>query len=388
MNLHDVGLQSGTIWKRLVTGGPYVNEAMSISVLSAVILIGVGVIALADHSVSSFPLASLYILPLTICALVYPFRVTFLLCLGCWLLHDFVTPFREAGLPQHLLRGGTTLLGYLVVVGVVNGLGTQRRRAAELAMKQRDELAAEIQLGAEVQQSILPRSIPKIAGFEFAARMQPAKAIAGDYYGFIELSDRETAIVIADVSGKGVAAGLLMPSIEVALQMEARKAPGTGDLLHTFNNVVHQVTGGRRFISLFYGKLCHESQTLQYTNAGHNPPLLIRPGKDSIQLAEGGPVLGVLPNADYRSDTVSLHEGDVLVFFTDGVVETENAEGEEYSANRLANLVRSKLDLDPNQLIDEIFASVADFSGGAAQFDDMTVAVIRVTSAPLGVSHP
>jgi hypothetical protein len=92
---------------------------MSISVLSVVILIGVGVIALADHSVSSFPLASLYILPLTLCALVYPFRVTLLLCLGCWLLHDFVSPFRVAGSQQHLLRGGTTLLGYLVVVGVV-----------------------------------------------------------------------------------------------------------------------------------------------------------------------------------------------------------------------------------------------------------------------------
>ena len=384
MELDELGLRLRSIWKRLVTGGPYVNEAMSISVLSAVILIGVGVIALADHSVSSFPLASLYILPLTVCALVYPFGVTLLLCLGCWLLHDFVTPFREAGPQQHVLRGGTTLLGYLVVVSVVNGLGAQRRRVAELAMKERDELAAEIQLGAEVQQSILPRSIPSIAGLEIAARMQPAKVIAGDYYGFIELNERETAIIVADVSGKGVAAGLLMPSIEVALRMEARKTPDTSDLLHTFNNVVHQVTEGRRFISLFYGKLCHHSQTLKYTNAGHNPPLLIRATEDPIQLTEGGPVLGVLPNSEYKSNSVSLRKGDVLVFFTDGVVEAENPEGKEYSASRLATLVRSKLDLDPNHLIDEIFASVAEFRGVAAQFDDMTVAVIRVTSAPLG----
>jgi serine phosphatase RsbU (regulator of sigma subunit) len=368
----------------VTTGGPYVNDAMSISILSAIILIGLGVIALADHSVSSFPLASLYILPLTLCALVYPFRLTLLLCLGCWLLHDFVTPFHEAGHPQHLLRGGATLLGYLVVVSVVNSLRTQRRRAAEIAEQQREELAAEIQLGAEVQQSILPRSIPKIAGFEFAARMQPAKAIAGDYYGFIELSERETAIVIADVAGKGVAAGLLMPSIEIALRMEARKAPDVADLLHTFNNVVHQVTGGRRFISLFYGKLCHHSRTLQYSNAGHNPPLLIRPTEDSIQLAEGGPVLGILPNADYKTDTISLRRGDVLVFFTDGVVETENAAGEEYSVSRLANLVRSKRSAGANELIDEIFKSVAEYRGAVAQFDDMTVTVLRVTSAALG----
>jgi sigma-B regulation protein RsbU (phosphoserine phosphatase) len=379
MNLDDLGFRSRTIWRRLVTGGPHVDEALSISVLSAIILIGLGVIALVDHSVSSFPLASLYILPLALCALVYPFRVALLLSFGCWLLHDFVTPFREAGLQQHVLRGVTSLLGYLVVVGVVNGLATQRRRAAELAIRQRDELAAEIILGAEVQQSILPRSIPKIAGFEFAARMQPAKVIAGDYYGFIELSERRTAIIIADVSGKGVAAGLLMPSIEVALRMEARKTPATGDLLCTFNNVVHQITDGRRFISLFYGELCHHPQSLQYANAGHNPPLLIRATEDSTFLAEGGPVLGVLPGADYKTDVVSLRMGDVLILFTDGIVEAENADGEEYSVNRLASLVRSKLGVGANALIDEIFASVAEFRGPVAQLDDMTVVVVRVT---------
>lgn len=351
---------------------------MSISVLSAIVLICLGVIAVADHSVSSFPLASLYVLPLTVCALIYPFRITFWLCFGCWLLHDFVSPFREAGPSQHLLRGGTTLMGYLVVVGVVSGLGSQRRRAAELAMKQRDELAAEIQLGAEVQQSILPRSIPKITGFEIAARMQPAKVIAGDYYGFIELNERETAVIIADVSGKGVAAGLLMPSIEIALEMEARQTPETGVLLQSFNNVVHRVTGGRRFISLFYGKLCHRSKTLRYSNAGHNPPLLIRPTGEAVQLAEGGPVLGVLPNAGYGSDAVLLCNGDVLVFFTDGLVEAENEKSEEYSARRLASLVRSKLNASATELLDEIFASVAEFQGPVAQSDDMTVAVLKV----------
>lgn len=378
MSLGDSGARSRTIWRRLVTGGPYVNEAMSISVLSTIILVGLGVIALADHSVSSFPLASLYILPLTLCALVYPFRVTLVLCFGCWMLHDFVSPFRESGFHQHVLRGGTTLLGYLVVVGVVGGLGTQRRRAAELAMTQRDELAAEIQLGAEVQQSILPRSIPKIAGFDFAARMQPARTISGDYYGFIELNERETALIIADVAGKGVAAGLLMPSIEVALRMEARKTPSAGDLLRTFNNVVHQITGGRRFISLFYGKLSHHSQTLQYTNAGHNPPLLIRATEGPIQLAEGGPVLGILPDADYKTDEISLRKGDVLVFFTDGVVEAHNAEGDEYTESRLADLVRSKISAGANELIDEIFASIAKFCGPVAQHDDMTTVVVRV----------
>ena len=119
-------------------------------------------------------------------------------------------------------------------------------------------------MAAEVQQSILPRSVPTVPGFDFAARMYPAKIVAGDYYGFIELSGGEIAVVIADVSGKGVAAGLLMPSIEVALCLDAPRFPSTNDLLHTFNNVVCQITGGDRFISLFYGKLCAQSRSLQY----------------------------------------------------------------------------------------------------------------------------
>jgi sigma-B regulation protein RsbU (phosphoserine phosphatase) len=158
----------------------------------------------------------------------------------------------------------TALLGYIFVVTVVNQLGTQRRRLAELAEKQRDELAHEIQLAAEVQQSILPRSIPTVPGFEFAARMYPAKIVAGDYYGFIELPEGEIGLVIADVSGKGVATGLLMPSIEVALRMDAPRSPGTKDLLRSFNKVVCQITGGDRIISLFYGKLCLRSHSLEY----------------------------------------------------------------------------------------------------------------------------
>ena len=200
-----------------------------------------------------------------------------------------------------VLKDAITLLGYVFVVVVVNQLGAQRRRLAELAERQRDELANEIELAAEVQQGILPRSIPQVLGFDFAARMYPAKIVAGDYYGFIEFPAGEIAVVVADVSGKGVAAGLLMPSIEVALRMDAARFSSTSDLLQTFNNVVCQITGGHRFISLFYGKLSPQSHSLEYTNAGHNPPLVIRAGTDPSPLDKGGPVLGVLPNSHYES---------------------------------------------------------------------------------------
>jgi sigma-B regulation protein RsbU (phosphoserine phosphatase) len=275
------------------------------------------------------------------------------------------------------MRSATTLLGYVFVVIVVNQLGTQRRRLAALAARQRDELATEIHLAAEVQQSILPLSIPTVPGFEFAARMYPAKIVAGDYYGFIELTRGETAVVIADVSGKGVAAGLLMPSIEVTLRMDAPRFPGTSDLLITFNNVVHQITGGRRFISLFYGKLCARSRSLEYTNAGHNPPLLVRAGADPNPLDRGGPVLGVLPNSKYESDRIALNRGDVLALYTDGIVEAESPAGEQYSTTRLARIVGSHLQDSASELIESIYSSVIQFQGTTAQADDMTLVVLK-----------
>jgi hypothetical protein len=234
---------------------------MSILVLTVVVVAGISAVAYAD-TVATVSLAPLYFLPLALSALVHPLRISLALSIVCLVLHDLVDPMRNLG-TQHLTRDATTLLGYVFGVAVVSQLGAQRQRLAELAARQRDELANEIQLAGEVQQSILPRSIPSVPGFDFAARMYPAKTVAGDYYGFIELPAGEIATVIADVSGKGVAAGLLMPSIEVALRMNAPLFPNTSDLLRTFNNVVCQVTSGSRFISLFYGKLCPQSSSLE-----------------------------------------------------------------------------------------------------------------------------
>lgn len=365
------------IWRRVSTGGPYAHEQLSNAVLGAVILSGIGLVAYAEHSAPSLPLASLYIVPLALSALVYPLRVSILLALTCWILHEFAAPVRGAGI-EHLVRNASALLGYVAVIAIVDRLSAQRRQLTELATRQRDELAAEIQLGAEVQQSILPRAIPAKPGFDFAARMYPAKAIAGDYYGFIPLSDQETGLVIADVSGKGVAAGLLMPSIEVALRMDARRFPGTNDLLRAFNNVVLQVTQGKRFISMFYGKLCSTSNALQYTNAGHNPPLLIRTGTTPMPLQKGGPVLGVIPDADYETESITLHKGDALILYTDGVVEAEDEAGEQYSLQRLAALISSHPHATAQELITRIHDSVTSFGGARAQQDDMTMVVVRV----------
>jgi len=364
------------VLRRVTTAGPYVDGGLSIVVLTFVVIAGISAVGYADKSISSFSLAPLYFLPLALSALIHPLRISLALSVVCLGLHDLLGQVRDAGV-SHITKDATALLGYIFVVIVVNQLGTQRRRLAEVAEKQRDELAREIQLAAEVQQSILPRSIPAVPGFEFAARMYPAKIVAGDYHGFIELPEGQIGLVIADVSGKGVAAGLLMPSIEVALRIDAPRSPGTDDLLRSFNKVVCQITGGNRFISLFYGKLCPRSRSLEYTNAGHNPPLLIRDGPGPIALDKGGPVLGVLLDADYERAKIDLHRGEVLILYTDGVVEAENPAGEQYSTQRLVGIVSSHLQQSPAELIETIYASVSDFRETTVLADDLTLVVLK-----------
>lgn len=365
-----------TVLRRVTTEGPYVNERLSVVVLTVLVAAGIAAVAYADRFVASISLAPLYFLPLALGALVHPLRVGVALSIVCVALHDVLSPLHEPG-ARHLASDATALLAYVFVVAVVHELGAQRRRLAEAAERQRDELANEIHLAAEVQQGILPRSIPSAPGFDFAARMHPARIVAGDYYGFIELPSNEIAVVIADVSGKGVAAGLLMPSIEVALRMEAARSPGIGDLLHTFNNVVCQITGGRRFISLFYAKLCPRSESLQYANAGHNPPLLIRAGTEPRLLEKGGPVLGVLPDSNYESEAISLWRGDVLVLYTDGAVEAENPAGEQYSAERLSRTVSLHSEQPAGELIETIYASVIQFRETSSLADDLTLVVLK-----------
>ena len=369
-------LRWSNIIHRITTSGPYVDERISIVVLTLVVAVGLSAVAYAEKSVPSFSFAPLYILPLALSALVHPLRVSLVLAAICLSLHDVLGPAPKLSI-QHVTKDIITLFGFFFVVIVVNQLGTQRRRLAARAERERDDLAREIQMAAEVQQNILPRSVPTVPGFELAARMYPAKIVAGDYYGFIELPKGEIGLVIADVSGKGVAAGLLMPSIEVVLQMDAPRFRDTRDLLRSFNKVVYQITDGSRFISLFYGKLCPQSRTLQYTNAGHNPPLLIRVSLDPILLDKGGPVLGLLPPADYQSDKIELRSGDVLVLYTDGTVEAENPAGEEYSARRLATVVSSHLDQSPSELITMIHASVVEFAETPHLADDLTVLVLK-----------
>jgi serine phosphatase RsbU (regulator of sigma subunit) len=365
------------VLQRITTAGPYTDEWFTTFVLSLVVVVGILSIAATDRTVEpEISVASLYFLPLALGALLYPLRVGVALSLLCLAMHHIVS-----GVPKldasHFRHDAATLAGYLFVVIVVNRLGQQRIRLAKIAQRERDELAGEIRLAAEVQQNILPRTVPSILGFDISAKMYPAKTVAGDYYGFIEQPDGSVISVIADVSGKGVSAGLLMPSIEIALRLDLPRHANSKEVLQEFNRVVYQLTGGLRFISLFYGRLFPTSRRLEYTNAGHNPALLVRNGC-TTELSRGGPVLGVLPEACYETEVIQLERGDVLVLYTDGIVEAENSRGEFYSAERLKKLVLAAVDEPAHNITTSIYDDVRAFRGSDVLADDATLIIMKV----------
>jgi sigma-B regulation protein RsbU (phosphoserine phosphatase) len=169
-----------------------------------------------------------------------------------------------------------------------------------------------------------------------------------------------------------------MPSIEIALRLDLPRHARSSELINGFNEAVCQVTRGERFISLFYGKLSPSSRRLEYTNAGHNPPLLVRTGCGTTQLCSGGPVLGLIPRAKYESEILELRTGDMLVLYTDGLVEAENPEGESYSVQRLEGTAVAHLDQPANKIAEAIYASVIEFRRNNVLEDDATLLLVKL----------
>jgi serine phosphatase RsbU (regulator of sigma subunit) len=341
------------------------------------VLAGIAAVAYADSLVLTISLGYLYVLPLSLAALVFPLPITMTLVGICVVLHDWLGPFVHSGW-QMLYRNVLTLLGFTTVVLLVHSLAEQRRRLTRQVHAQRDELAAELRRAAEIQQRLLPHEAPNIYGFEFAGMMSPAKQLGGDYYDYIQLPEGNVGLVIADVSGKGTEAALFMPSIEVALRMDASAPRGTGEVLTTLNRVLLELASQTRYVTIFYAKLDPSGRTLQYTNAGHPPPLIVRASDDIMRLSEGGPIVGMLPDIDFGMSSVRLQPGDIVVFYTDGVVEAQNPDGEFYSAERLVSAVRANRAMAAQGLVSAIHRSVVAFASSEELQDDFTLMVMKV----------
>ncbi len=238
---------------------------------------------------------------------------------------------------------------------------------------------AELQIASQIQLSFLPRSIPRVPGFDIAAVSIPAREVGGDFYDFIGLSPGKTGVVIADVAGKGVPAALFMVLSRTTVRASTRMTGVVARAMEDANRMIAADADRGMFVTLFFGILDQETRIFSYANAGHNPPLHYQAVTGSIQpLQITGIALGVVEDELYGQEELALHPGDVLVFYTDGVIEAHNKAWEQFGEGRLEALIREHNRLPAMGLLERIQEEVAAFAAGEQQFDDITLVVIRV----------
>jgi sigma-B regulation protein RsbU (phosphoserine phosphatase) len=243
------------------------------------------------------------------------------------------------------------------------------RRAAAAA--ERRELAEAL----KIQQRLLPQQVPQIDGWEIAASWQPAAGVGGDCFDTIRFGDSRLAITIADVVGKGIPAALLMSNLQAAVRAFASEAVEPQALCQQVNRILCGNIAEGRFISFFYCVLDAVTGVLSYTNAGHYLPMLIRTDGSHERLGTGGPVLGVIPEAEYEQATVALNPGDRVVLFTDGLTEARDADGEEFGEARLLASALQHRACSAPAMQARLADAVATFTGGQLQ-DDATLIVL------------
>ncbi len=245
--------------------------------------------------------------------------------------------------------------------------------------RRRQRLENEVSIAREVQLQLFPKKLPSIPGLELAAICRPARAVSGDYYDIIPLGGTRVGIALADISGKGIFASLLMASLQAALR-SAASMNGNLDTAHIadrLNQQLYQTTSDDRYATLFYGVYDTSTRILNYTNAGHLPPLLITDGKVQT-LAEGGTVIGLIEEATYKQDSVQVPPGSMLLVFSDGLTEPENVFGEEFGVERLQEEVLRERNVPARKLAEDLIDSAERWSGSAEQADDMTVVIARM----------
>jgi sigma-B regulation protein RsbU (phosphoserine phosphatase) len=242
-------------------------------------------------------------------------------------------------------------------------------------------LEREMLMARDVQRAMIPESAPAIKGFDIAARLEPALNLSGDFFDYVPLSDRRLGIVIGDVSGKGVRAAMGMAASRSLLRSVARRGQGPARVLRDANLRLHRDLGRELLVTLVYGLLDAETRSFQYCNAGHNPPLLIKPSGKWRALKTGGLLMGVFDRQQYKSETLHLERGDLLFFYTDGLVEAHTPQPEriEFGEGRLIDFLLKNRHLRAKDLVEAVVKKVKDFSAGAHQHDDLTLIVLRAT---------
>jgi sigma-B regulation protein RsbU (phosphoserine phosphatase) len=235
----------------------------------------------------------------------------------------------------------------------------------------------ELQRAREIQQSLLPKEIPQLPGIAVATAWRPARAVGGDYFDVLRLDGNRLAICIADVSGKGVPAALLMANVQASLRASVRDLDSPARVCSIVNGMLCESIAVGKFVSFFCGVLDANTRTFRYCNAGHPYPILVSASSAHTLDHGGGAVLGVFPSWNYQDSSVNLKSGDRMLLFTDGITEAEDAQGEEFGVERVAAFGKAHWASSAAELNAQLLAQVSDFCDAQFQ-DDATLVVLAV----------
>ena len=255
-------------------------------------------------------------------------------------------------------------------------------RAMQLALESRDRLVAikqELEVARQVQDSVQPKALPDSEAHQVRALIIPAREIGGDFYDYFYLDDNRLGFVIADVSGKGVPAALFTMVTRALLKASLQGFQSPGQCLTLVNDLLCEDNDSCIFITLFFGVLDVSTGDLEYSNAGHNPPRLIRSGGEVMELPRtGNLVLGILAEHQFNNEQLRLNPGDTLFLYTDGVTEAEDARPEEFGEERLDRLLSEMSAATVREIAEGVVVAVQEFVAEAPQSDDITCLVVRL----------
>lgn len=265
---------------------------------------------------------------------------------------------------------------------LMDGFASLAAVSIERAKMHRERLVArqledELAIARRIQMTFLPPGDPEIPGFDVAGINIPSTAVGGDYYDFIPIVKNQFGIAIGDVSGKGIPASLIMAAFRASLKAEIRNNFAIRAILNKVNNLLYESIERDRFVTAVYGVLDSKNKIFTFSNAGHNPPILRRTSGEVVYLKEGGVALGAIQNSIYEERPISLARGDILLFYTDGVTEVIDEDGNEFDVERLLHSLDRSGHLTAREIIDRIVGQTKEFGSMKRETDDLTMIVIK-----------
>jgi phosphoserine phosphatase RsbU/P len=268
-------------------------------------------------------------------------------------------------------------LNLLTVMANVAAIRIEHARLIEVEQAER-MMAKELDQAAQIQKGLLPRSAPTVPGLDLAGSTAACRTVGGDYYDFITYPDGRVATLVGDVAGKGMPAALLMSSLQARVQVLFEECENLASSVTRLNKAISSNCPENRFITFFVCILDPATGDVTYTNAGHNPPLLVRRSGGVDTLDVGGIILGIMPKFAYQQAAARMQPGDVLVLFSDGVTEASRPDvDEEFGDERLGDVVRQHADESAESIVRAVIEAVAQFTEGAPAADDITVVIAK-----------